>query len=209
MPPLNLRYSLKLWIVFLKLIDNTTSKMTKKELEESIHRFARTLPEEQRDWFVSLISGKASKTKDSEQNAPHELYNHLESIISGEYRLDSEYNEMWDDWYDNEESEFVFEDNDGLLPIIQRACSELHRLVDSAEYNEVCRLGQILLNMEVQVDGDYSDYDENTLDLDDLECYWACFIFCKRRTFRHCLCWLLYMFRQRAYSRIVSGWNTF
>ena len=50
---------------FLKLIDNTTSKMTKKELEECIHKFARTLPEEQRDWFVSLISGKASKTKNS------------------------------------------------------------------------------------------------------------------------------------------------
>ena len=49
----------------LKLIDNTTSKMTKKELEECMHKFARTLPEEQRDWFVSLISGKASKTKNS------------------------------------------------------------------------------------------------------------------------------------------------
>ena len=156
---------------FLKLIDNTTSKMTKKELEESIHRFARTIPEEQRDWFVSMISGKASKTKDSEQNVSHELYNQLESIISGEYRLDSEYNEMWDEWYDDEGSEFVFEDNNGLFPIIEEACTELHRFIDSAEYNDAYRLGQLLLNMEVQVDGDYSDYDDDTLDLDDLECY--------------------------------------
>ena len=99
----------------------------------------------------------------------HELYNQLESIISGEYRLDSEYNEMWDDWYDNEELEFVFEDSDGLLPIIEEACTELHRFIDSAEYNDAYRLGQLLLNMEVQVDGDYSDYDENTLDLDDFD----------------------------------------
>ena len=156
---------------FLKLIDNTTSKMTKKELEECIHKFARTLPEEQRDWFVSMISGKASKTKDSEQNVSHELYNQLESIISGEYRLDSEYNEMWDEWYNDEGSEFVFEDNNGLFPIIEEACTELHRFIDSAEYNDAYRLGQLLLSLEVQVDGDYSDYDENTLDLDDLECY--------------------------------------
>ena len=47
---------------FLKLIDDATSKMTKKELEESIHKVARTIPEEQRDWFASLISGKASKS---------------------------------------------------------------------------------------------------------------------------------------------------
>ena len=156
---------------FLKLIDDTTSKMTKKELEECMHKFARSLPEEQRDWFVSLISGKASRTKNSEQNVSHELYNQLESIISGEYRLDSEYNEMWDEWYDNEESEFVFEDSDGLLPIIEEACTELHRFIDSAEYNDAYRLGQLLLNMEVQVDGDYSDYGENTLDLEGLECY--------------------------------------
>lgn len=76
---------------------------------------------------------------------------------------------MWDDWYDNEELEFVFEDSDGLLPIIEEACTELHRFIDSAEYNDAYRLGQLLLNMEVQVDGDYSDYDENTLDLDDFD----------------------------------------
>ena len=135
---------------FLKLIDDTTSKMTKKELEESIHRFARTLPEEERDSFLFMIKGKSSNTNESENTVSDDLYKQLEKIISGEYRLDSEYNEMWDEWYNNEETEFVFQDHSGLIPIIEQACSELHRLVDSAEYNDACRLGQLLLSMEAE-----------------------------------------------------------
>jgi len=154
---------------FLKLIDDTTSKMTKKELEESIHRFARTLPEEERDSFLFMIKGKSSNTNESENTVSDDLYKQLEKIISGEYRLDSEYNEMWDEWYNNEETEFVFQDHSGLIPIIEQACSELHRLVDSAEYNDACRLGQLLLSMEVQIDGDYLDYGDDTLNLDGLE----------------------------------------
>lgn len=156
---------------FLKLIDDTTSKMTKEELAESIHKIARTLPEKRRDWFVSMISCESNETTKSESTVSYDLYEQIEKIISGKFRLDSEYNEMWDEWYNDDESEFVFEDNDGLLPIIEEACTELHRLVDCAEYNDACRLGQLLLNMEVQVDGDYSDYDNDTLDIYDLETY--------------------------------------
>ena len=129
--------------------------------------------------FVSMISGESNETMKPVKTVYDDLYKQLEKIISGKYRLDSEYNEMWDEWYNNEESEFVFEDNNGLLPIIEQACSELHRLVDSAEYNDACRLGQLLLNMEVQVDGDYSDYDNDTLDLDDLEIYQLVTFFAK------------------------------
>ena len=42
---------------FLKQIDETTSKMTKEELAARIHAVARTLPEERREWLLSMLSG--------------------------------------------------------------------------------------------------------------------------------------------------------
>ena len=100
---------------FLKLIDDTTSKMTKEELAERIHHIARTLPEERRDWLMSMLSVDSIEKTESEETVPDDLYNELAKIISGEYRLDSEYNEEWDDWYAPDEPEFLFEDNDDLL----------------------------------------------------------------------------------------------
>ena len=78
---------------FLKMIDETTSKMTKEELAESIHHIARTLPEERRDWLVSMLSDDYIEETGTEETVPDDLYEELAKIISGEYRLDSEYNE--------------------------------------------------------------------------------------------------------------------
>lgn len=156
---------------FLKLIDNTASKMTKEALAESLHNIARTLPEERRDWLVSMLSVDSFEKTAPEETVPDNLYDELDKIISGEYRLDSDYNEEWDDWYAPDEPEFLFEDNNDLLPIVKDACSELHRLIDCAEYEQACRLGQILLELEVQTDGEYSDYDNNTMNIEELETY--------------------------------------
>ncbi len=156
---------------FLKLIDDTTSKMTKETLAESLHNIARTLPEERRDWLVSMLSADYIEKTESEEAVPDDLYEELAKIISGEYRLDSDYNEAWDDWYAPDEPDFLFEDNDDLLTVIDDACAELHRLVDCAEYEQARRLGHILLNLEVQVDGEYSDYENNTMNIEDLEIY--------------------------------------
>ncbi len=112
---------------FLKMIDNTTSKMTKEELAESIHHIARTLPEEHRDWLVSMLSDDSFEKTEPEETVPDDLYKELYKIISGEYRLDSEINEEWDDWYASDEPDFLFEDNDDLLSVIEDAGSELHR----------------------------------------------------------------------------------
>ena len=156
---------------FLKLIDDTTSKMTKEELAESIHHIARTLPEERREWLLSMLSADYIEKTESKEPVSDDLYNDLAKIISGEYRLDSEYNEEWDDWYASDEPDFLFEDNDDLLSVIEDAYAELHRLVDSAEYEQARRLGHILLDLEVQADGDYPDYENDTLNIEDLEMY--------------------------------------
>ena len=134
---------------FLKLIDDTTSKMTKETLAESLHNIARTLPEERREWLLSMLSSDYIEKTESQETVSGDLYKELEKIISGEYRLDSEYNEEWDDWYAPDEPDFLFKDNDDLLSVIEDAYAELHRLVDSAEYEQARRLGDILLNLEV------------------------------------------------------------
>ena len=156
---------------FLKLIDDTTSKMTKEELAESIHHIARTLPEERREWLLSMLSADYIEKTESKEPVSDDLYNDLAKIISGEYRLDSEYNEEWDDWYASDEPDFLFEDNDDLLSVIDDACAELHHLIDCAEYEQACRLSHILLNLEVQADGEYSEYNDDTLNIEDLEMY--------------------------------------
>lgn len=156
---------------FLKLIDDTTSKMTKETLAESLHNIARSLPEERRDWLVSMLSADYIEKTGSKETVSDDLYKELSKIISGEYRLDSEYNEEWDDWYAPDEPDFLFEDNDNLLSVIEDAYAELHRLVDSAEYEQARRLGDILLNLEIQADGEYSDCDNDTLNIEDLEMY--------------------------------------
>ena len=156
---------------FLKLIDDTTSKMTKEELAESIHHIARTLPEERREWLLSMLSADYIEKTESKEPVSDDLYNDLAKIISGEYRLDSEYNEEWDDWYASDEPDFLFEDNDDLLSVIEDAYAELHRLIDCAKYEQARRLGDILLDLEVQADGDYPDYENDTLNIEDLEMY--------------------------------------
>ena len=156
---------------FLKQIDETTSKMTKEELAARIHAVARTLPEERREWLLSMLSGNDNENAAPEKTAPEDLYEQLEKINNGAYRLDSEYNEAWDEWYAPDEPDFLFQDKDELLPIIEEAYEELHRLVDCAAYREACRLGQVLLNVKVQTDGDYSDDEDDPLELDDLEYY--------------------------------------
>ena len=64
--------------------------MTKETLAESIHHIARTLPEERRDWLMSMLSVDSIEKTGSEEPVSDDLYNDLAKIISGEYRLDSE-----------------------------------------------------------------------------------------------------------------------
>lgn len=114
---------------YLNLIDSRTANMSRDELAASIHQIARVLPEERRDWLLSVIGSGSEETVETESEASDNLYEQLDRIMSGEIRLDSDFNEEWDDWYNSDVPEFLFEDNDRILPVIQSACSELHRLV--------------------------------------------------------------------------------
>ena len=56
--------------------------MTKEELAERIHHIARTLPEERRDWLMSMLSVDSIEKTESEETVPDDLYKELSKIIS-------------------------------------------------------------------------------------------------------------------------------
>lgn len=156
---------------FLKMVENETSKMTRDNLVKSIQIIARGIPDVRRGWFLCVLNGEYQANEAYGKAVSADLYEQLEKIISGEYHLDSDYIGDRNICYDDENSDFIFEDNCGLLPIIEKACAELHRLVQGAEYTAASRLGQLLLNLEVQVDGPYSEYYEDTMNIEELETY--------------------------------------
>lgn len=154
---------------FLQAVGGYTARMTREELEACIHELGRILPEEQRDDFLFVV-GKSARGVASapETSAPLSLLEQLKEISSGAYRLDSEYNEEWDDWYNNEVDEFTFHDPDKLVDTVLAACAELHRLVDSTAYTEAYRFGQNLRQLKICVDGDFSDCCDDTMDIEGL-----------------------------------------
>ncbi len=158
-------------LTFLNEIDTQTADMTHEELTAFIHEIARTLPAEQREEFLSRLVKISETMQEDEFDEPKTLLEQLEKIRSGEFRLDSQLNEEYDDWYDSEETEFDFEDGDGLLDIINTACTELHQMIEKANYAEAYLLGQTLITLKVQTDGDYTDYLDSGMNLYDLEIY--------------------------------------
>ena len=158
---------------FLNEVDAHTASMTHEELTAFIHEIARTLPAEQREEFLSKLTeiSEIIQEDETDSDEPKTLLEQLDKICSGEFRLDSQLNEEYDDWYDSEETEFDFEDGDGLLDIINTACTELHQMIDKANYTEAYLLGQKLITLKVQTDGDYTDYLDSGMNLYDLEIY--------------------------------------
>ena len=67
---------------FLKLIDDTTSKMTKETLAESLHNIARTLPEERREWLLSMLSSDYIEKTESQETVSGDLYKELEKRLT-------------------------------------------------------------------------------------------------------------------------------
>ncbi len=78
-------------------------------------------------------------------------------------------NEEYDDWYNSEADEFIFEDPKGVLKIIENACNMVHQCVDYELLKEGYELANILLTIAILVEGDYSDFRDETLYMVDLE----------------------------------------
>lgn len=160
--------------------------MSKEQLAEFIHDTARTLPENQREDFLAemllFAGGKEThicpelSKADQEAAADFEqkrsfLRTRLERMESGELCLEGSLNPEYDDWYSSAEEEFLYSDPEGILDIIEEACRFVHQCVDCEEYQAACELTGILIGLDIMVGGEYQEYTDEPININDLKSY--------------------------------------
>ena len=167
---------------FMKKVDEYTEQGEAEELRIFIHETARNIRESEREQFLTLLmdccnisdekkTRQKPKASENLEKKVDSIMVSLQEIIDGEVMLDSEYNEEWDDWNDSEDEEYEFSDPDHLLEDIRTAFEILHECLDHEAYAKGAELAQKLSEVEVQVDGEYSEYTGETMGIYDLYCY--------------------------------------
>ena len=171
---------------FLKAVDQAAAAMSKEQLAEFIHETARTLPENHREDFLTemllFAGGKEThicpepSKADQEAAADFEqkrsfLRTRLERMESGELCLEGSLNPEYDDWYSSAEEEFLYSDPEGILDIIEEACRFVHQCVDCEEYQAACELTGILIGLDIMVGGEYQEYTDEPININDLKSY--------------------------------------
>lgn len=186
-------------IQFMNYVDAATAKLSRENLENFIHYIARVLPEVEREDFLEKLhdldetaaggqvpaGGEGEEYTyrknpgvflDREAAITQELQRRLSQvreevrqIEEGELYLVGSLNEEYDDWYNSDEDEFLFEDPEHVMEIIKSACDLIHQCVDCELYEESCDLAERLLIMEITVEGDYMDYGGSNLSLKEIK----------------------------------------
>ena len=152
---------------FLKEVDRLASVCDADALRSFIHETARMVPESGRRRFLSTLSGfcGAPAEKPRIENEIDVrlaeridlLLKTLDEIQNGDWELESEYNEEWDDWHDEEEDAYRFSDPGNILDNITAAVKMLHQCVDQEEYEKGAKLAKVLSELAVHVSGDCDD----------------------------------------------------
>lgn len=158
---------------FLNEVDTQLVKMDKEKLINFIHEIARTLPEENRDYFFSKLEEIREGKKNKKDNRLPEDYKDikagLECIENGELCLVGNLNEEYDDWYNSDEEEFIFEDPNGVINIINNACKYVHQCVEQEAFQEGYQIVKILMDLQIIIEGEYSDYGEESIGIEAIE----------------------------------------
>ena len=153
--------------LFLKEVDRLASACDADALRSFIHETARTAPESSRQRFLSTLSSFCGAPAEQPMIKKQEnarlaeridlLLKALGEIQTGDRELDSEYNEEWDDWQDEEKEAYRFSDADNILDDITAAVEALHQCIDQKEYEKGAKLAEALSDLAVHVSGDCDD----------------------------------------------------
>lgn len=95
----------------------------------------------------------------------------LENIEKWEMGLVGSLNEEYDDWYCDGSEEFLYEDPEGVLDVIENACSLVHECIDAEDYHAAFELAEILVGLKVMVGGEYQDYSDEPVAIQDFGYY--------------------------------------
>ena len=165
---------------FLKTVDQTTSQMPKDHLAAFIHDIARTLPEREREDFLTRLNSLYGTPTETEKppkpqaadrdfsQKQKSLKTQLERIESWELSLEGCLNQDYDHWYDSAEEEFQYSDPEGVLDIIEEACRFVHQCVDCEEYEVACEFTDILIGLDIMVGGEYQEYADDPINISEL-----------------------------------------
>ncbi len=160
---------------FLKQVDEICTRKSREELAHFVHEAARRLPSEKRKAFLEDLRTsdssqqlEANDTGKNSQERCDEIIVELMKIENAELMLESELNEDYDDWYHDDEEEFVFSDPQGIGRIIETACAFLNDCVDREEYVPGVQVAETLLNLEIFDHGEYNDCVGEALSLEEM-----------------------------------------
>jgi len=161
---------------FLNEVDSVTDILPKEQLGAFIHDVARTLPEERRVEFLDRLKalhgqGEAIKEENKDSVKFEMLKEKLEKIERGELCLIGSLNEEYDDWYNSDSEEFLYEDPKKILGVIEQASDFVHQCVDTEAYQEGYEIADMLLGLEIMVGGEYLDYTDDPISIDELGYY--------------------------------------
>ncbi len=160
-------------VEFLKNVDGITSKLDRRQMAQFIHETARTLPESEREAFLTRLTrpgepripATAGETDDLEQKA-REVMEQLEAIDQGRRCLYSVPKQP-ENWYDPDES-FEFTDPAGVLGQLEEAAAFVHLCADREKFQTAWEIGRFLLEIEVSDLGGFRDYQGEPVTLKDL-----------------------------------------
>lgn len=162
---------------FLNSVDAYSDTMDKSQLISFVHNIARVLPESRRDDFLERMknsTGSLDKGREyDKQNKRkfNDLKDKLNKIEKWEMCLSGNINEEWDEWYNTDEDEFLFEDPEGVGTVIESACLFIHEAIDKQLFKEGNEIAEILIGLTIMVSGEYQDYSSEPLEVEDLERY--------------------------------------
>ncbi|MBQ8093513.1 MAG: hypothetical protein IJ242_08065 [Clostridia bacterium] len=166
---------------FLNKVDSLTEQMTPEQLCAFIHESARKLNEQERKQFLAELSTAAGIGGRKQRGHKEKLEDKITACIEGLRLFDdedetheqaciyAEYNEKYDEWGydedDDEEEEFIYSDNDGVLGVVEDAANLIHRCIDEQEYKAGEELIWRLPEIRVPVS---SDYDVDSLNVREM-----------------------------------------
>lgn len=162
---------------FLSAVDALSRPMDKGQLTAFIREIARVLPETARADFLERMKActdsaeKENVYEKADKIKYEEIKGKLEEIESWEICLSGTLNEEYDDWYNSDSEEFLFEDPEGIGRTIEDACQFVHECVDKQLFDEGNEIAEILINLKIMVGGEYEDYTDEPLSIQDLANY--------------------------------------
>lgn len=151
---------------FLKKVDAIVAQCDKDKLSAFVHELARTLPENQRERFLSVLdkfynSPECAHDERKEDNDFAKeidiILEKLEKIQNGEHRLGSEYNPEWRYWSDEWNEEYNFSDSNNVVGDVKKAVNLLHQCLDHEEYKKGAILASRLSELRISISGDYDE----------------------------------------------------